>query len=554
MPVPRMVWVTSLVVAVALVAVGMVAERFEQPGRMVETVPSPVFVRLPAAGWQGGLAKLDQHLHRPSGAGDVAQFTGGHATSVWLGLVIVMLVGAEWRRGSRWRMAMLAIAQVPAWALTGSIFVLENGADDPAYRALMRVAFTVVAIATSALLVGLLWRVLRPARSRWRSPLSAPALATGATVLVVLNILAAFLRPPDDSSVFASLGAQRLIETGRLPYGDPILTGTPGAAYGPLMYGVHALVQRSIAAPLNPGATLQTTLGPLSTYREPQYLGTKLTLALSQLGAAGALLAIGWTLDGPALGYALVMLYCGSAYVLGYGGSTEFVGGINYVSHIVPVTATLFAFVSLATPWLAGVWLGVAAGLGFYPAFMFPVWLAYYWSKREGQWWRFATGFAVVCGLTGVWVLTRSQPAPGLGLLATIARDTLGHHTDPAGYGSSPFGLWGQQTGLLAWLIAPLVGTSALTSPFFGLFGGVIAVAAALALRASVPELSMLTAVVAMGANLWKIHATATYVTWFYPFLLIGLLAGGPDPNRGELAAGDRLPVGEDANDDRHQA
>jgi hypothetical protein len=25
-----------------------------------------------------------------------------------------------------------------------------------------------------------------------------------------------------------------------------------------------------------------------------------------------------------------------------------------------------------------------------------------------------------------------------------------------------------------------------------------------------------------MGAQLWKIHATATYVTWYYPFLLIG--------------------------------
>ena len=33
-------------------------------------------------------------------------------------------------------------------------------------------------------------------------------------------------------------------------------------------------------------------------------------------------------------------------------------------------------------------------------------------------------------------------------------------------------------------------------------------------------------AAVAMGAELWKIHATATYVTWYYPFLLIGFLCG----------------------------
>lgn len=26
------------------------------------------------------------------------------------------------------------------------------------------------------------------------------------------------------------------------------------------------------------------------------------------------------------------------------------------------------------------------------------------------------------------------------------------------------------------------------------------------------------------GANIWKIHATATYVAWCYPFVLIGTL------------------------------
>jgi hypothetical protein len=37
------------------------------------------------------------------------------------------------------------------------------------------------------------------------------------------------------------------------------------------------------------------------------------------------------------------------------------------------------------------------------------------------------------------------------------------------------------------------------------------------------PELALLVASVAMGAELWKVHATATYVTWYFPFLLIGL-------------------------------
>ncbi len=39
--------------------------------------------------------------------------------------------------------------------------------------------------------------------------------------------------------------------------------------------------------------------------------------------------------------------------------------------------------------------------------------------------------------------------------------------------------------------------------------------------------LALLTATTAMGANIWKIHATATYVTWYYPFLLLGTLGPG---------------------------
>jgi hypothetical protein len=50
-------------------------------------------------------------------------------------------------------------------------------------------------------------------------------------------------------------------------------------------------------------------------------------------------------------------------------------------------------------------------------------------------------------------------------------------------------------------------------------------VAAWLALRADIARLALLTAGAAIGANLWKIHATATYVAWYYPLLLLGLLA-----------------------------
>jgi hypothetical protein len=39
-------------------------------------------------------------------------------------------------------------------------------------------------------------------------------------------------------------------------------------------------------------------------------------------------------------------------------------------------------------------------------------------------------------------------------------------------------------------------------------------------------QFALIVAAVAIGAQLWKIHATGTYVTWYYPFLLIGFLCG----------------------------
>jgi hypothetical protein len=30
-----------------------------------------------------------------------------------------------------------------------------------------------------------------------------------------------------------------------------------------------------------------------------------------------------------------------------------------------------------------------------------------------------------------------------------------------------------------------------------------------------------------MGANIWKLHATGAYLSWYYGFLLIGVLGPG---------------------------
>jgi hypothetical protein len=58
-------------------------------------------------------------------------------------------------------------------------------------------------------------------------------------------------------------------------------------------------------------------------------------------------------------------------------------------------------------------------------------------------------------------------------------------------------------------------------------FYTLVAVTFLLARRASVAQLALLTACIAIMAMLVKVQPTGSYVAWAYPFLLIGIFANG---------------------------
>jgi hypothetical protein len=69
----------------------------------------------------------------------------------------------------------------------------------------------------------------------------------------------------------------------------------------------------------------------------------------------------------------------------------------------------------------------------------------------------------------------------------------------------------------------PLIGGSGLTAPALVLFYSFALSCFFLARRRGQHALALLSAAVVIGANVVKIHSTGTYVSWFYPFLLLGL-------------------------------
>ena len=307
-----------------------------------------------------------------------------------------------------------------------------------------------------------------------------------------------------------------------------MLTGTAGAGYPPLLYALHAGAQTAIGAPMND--PVAPRLGAVSNYWEPQQVATQLVLAAAHLAGLAALLIAGRPLVGERGAWALVALYASSVYLLQVGGTRESVSGLSFVSHIVPASATLVAFACLAHPALSGGLLAAAVGLGFYPAFFLPIWAAWHWQRGRWAGLEFTACFAGVAVATVAWVLAWSVPGAWL---QPCRDDRSGHprtSRQSAWLWSQPLRSVGTADGN-----GRLAGTSArrsspLTTPFFIVFIISIAVAAHLARRADVPRLALLTAGAAIGANLWKIHATATYVSWYYPFLLLGLLAVEKSP------------------------
>ena len=100
------------------------------------------------------------------------------------------------------------------------------------------------------------------------------------------------MRPPDDAGWFVNLGAQRLRERGRLPYGDPLLTGTPGAAYGPLLYAAHVPFQVALSPePVNAVSPARPNLTSGTPYYMPPLLATQLCTIFFHIAGVLALFA-----------------------------------------------------------------------------------------------------------------------------------------------------------------------------------------------------------------------------------------------------------------------
>jgi hypothetical protein len=198
--------------------------------------------------------------------------------------------------------------------------------------------------------------------------------------------------------------------------------------------------------------------------------------------------------------------------------------GLTFISHIAPAAVTILAFAALSVPFLAGALLAAAAGVNFYPAFFFPLWVGYYFWRGQ-KWHRFAAGFLAVCLVVGASVLLLTQPSETESVLQVVYESTVGHQEAKHAYGSSAFSFWGTHPKLAAFWQQQLIPGWYLLKPSFLIFAVLVGASFFMARGRTITQLAFLTAALAIAIQLWKSHAGGTYVEWYYPFFLIGLFA-----------------------------
>lgn len=451
------------------------------------------------------------------------------AGALWLGVIVAVVVFGDRERVFSRRNAALAGLFMPAVFL---LHVLSYRYDESPNIA--RMLYAGVFAATAGMCA---WGFVLARRTHgepWRPNLSPGLLRALVTVLLALDVLVAVARRPDDAGIYSNLGARRWAETGILPYADARLKGPDApafgaaATYGPLLYASHLPFQVITGATRNPPTVAPNDPGDV--YVWPPSLATRLASLSFFLLGAGALFVLARRMAGAETALGILALWASSPYVIGLGGDSHVITGLGFISHIAP-SATMLAALAASSAVASGALFAAAAGVLFFPAFLFPAWFAWRFKRADRSWLSFGAGYALVAVALIVLVVAFTPPLEGKGPVRLFLESTLEHQegSNALEYGKSIDSFWGTHPDAAAFWQRPLIGDTSLFKPTFVLFA-LGALLSTLWVRGrSVGSLAAIVAALASGIQLWKTHATGSYVEWYMPFLLLALIAGRAD-------------------------
>lgn len=167
------------------------------------------------------------------------------------------------------------------------------------------------------------------------------------------------------------------------------------------------------------------------------------------------------------------------------------------VDHAVPAALLLWALLTYRKPMIAGIFMGLAAGLVYYPLFLLPLWFSFYWQRGARRF-----GVGVVSMLTLLMVL-----------LAVSGTETLVEHLRQMfGLASptlEPKGIW--ELGWNPIWRLPVIVAFVILSFFF----------AAWPTQKNLGTLLNCSAALMIAAQFWHGYGGGLYIAWFLPLALL---------------------------------
>ena len=167
------------------------------------------------------------------------------------------------------------------------------------------------------------------------------------------------------------------------------------------------------------------------------------------------------------------------------------------VDHAVPAALLLWAVLMYRNPMVAGIFLGLAAGLVYYPLFLLPLWFSFYWQRGAR---RFGVGVAAT-----LCILMLLLSAAGTGSILDHLRRMYGLILPLM----EPRGIW--SLGWNPMWRFPVIAGFVILSFFFAVWPA----------QKNLGTLISATAAIMVAAQFWHGDGGGLYIAWFLPFLLL---------------------------------
>ncbi len=276
-------------------------------------------------------------------------------------------------------------------------------------------------------------------------------------------------------------------------YSTPRIQVTQGPALGPgyaMMNMLPAIPTRPVSN--TPGGVLPPTNAELTASQARLAMIAKMLAIFAHLAiVAGIVLISNRHFANLRAGVGCATLYLMLPYTAQMTGR---------VDHALPAALLLWAVLSYRKPFVAGIFLGLAGGLVYYPLFLLPLWFSFYWQRGARP---FAVGVVAMLALLML-ALSFDDSAS----LTEHLRRMFGL-LNPNREAHELRGIWGLGWNPI-WRL-PVIVAFVILSIFFAIWPA----------QKNLGTLLSGSAALMVAAQFWHGYGAGLYIAWFLPLLLL---------------------------------